>query len=86
MKNADDRLGIIMVTVILYLMSPIAFGFWLFACSDAGCFPVQSDSIGIPLAGYLFAWIVGLPFVILFCFGIEFLCRRADAGSEVRKS
>jgi hypothetical protein len=43
-----------------YLFSPIVYISWLVLELNAGAFPVNGDSIGIPIAGFLFIWLVGL--------------------------
>lgn len=56
-----SKLGrsIMIVLAFGYLVSPVAFSLLLFKQLDAGAFPPEADSIGIPIAGFVFLWLIG---------------------------
>jgi hypothetical protein len=61
--DRETQLSLIMVAFLLYLFSPIAYWLWLLHELDSGAFPVDADSIGIPLAGFMVLWFVGLVII-----------------------
>ena len=50
----------------------------LFILLQNGEFPTDRDSIGIPIAGFLLLWIVGIPFLVVACGAIEMIGRKYD--------
>lgn len=64
-----------MLTTLAYLCSPAANALFLFKGLENGDFPVNADSIGIPLFGFIVLWIVAFPIVIAFCFAVEIIFR-----------
>lgn len=85
-KTTYSRLGIIMILVCFYLMLPLAYFEWLSGAQLRGDFPAHADSIGIPFAGVRLAWFAGLPFLVAFCIGFEFLSRKMiDSASDTSR-
>lgn len=60
---------------LAYLASPFLFWQWLVSELEKGSFPVNADSIGIPLFGFIVLWVVAFPVVIAFCFAVEIIFR-----------
>ncbi len=56
---------IIVIAVLVYLTSSLLFGVGLYLCLTLGMFPPEADSIGIPFAGFMMLWFVGLVLGIL---------------------
>jgi len=81
-NTPENRLALIMFSFVAYLLSPIIFGLWLFACLENGCFPSEADSIGIPFAGFLVLWVIALPFFVAGCFAIEVVGRKFESMSR----
>lgn len=48
-----------MVLAFGYFVSPVAFSLLLIQQLQAGAFPPEADSIAIPIAGYIFLWLIG---------------------------
>ena len=82
MNTPENRLALIMLSFVAYLLSPIAYGLWLRVCLENGCFPSEADSIGIPFAGFLVLWVIALPFFVAGCFAIEVMGRRFESISR----
>jgi len=60
LRDRETQLSLIIVAFLLYLFSPVAYWLWLSHELDSGVFPVDSDSTGIPLAGFMVLWFFGL--------------------------
>ena len=60
LRDRETQLSLIIVAFLLYLFSPVAYWLWISHEIDSGAFPVDSDSIGIPLAGFMVLWFFGL--------------------------
>jgi len=58
--NPQLGLSLLMLGVFAYLFSPIAYWAWLNYELQQGAFPVDADSIGIPMMGFLLLWIFGI--------------------------
>jgi hypothetical protein len=63
LQNRETQLSLIMVAFLLYLFSPVANWLWLLHELESGAYPVEADSIGIPLAGFILLWFVGLVMI-----------------------
>ncbi len=53
---------------LVYAVLPFIYWKWLVYELESGTFPTKADSIGIPMAGFLFAWFAGLllfPIVLI---------------------
>lgn len=75
-KTGSNRLAVIMLTFFAYLLSSVLFVSWIYLELSAGVFSAESDSIGLPIAGFVLLWIVGLPFLIMAYILMEVLCRK----------
>jgi len=73
-KVRKKHLSIVATGFFAYLSLPFVFWTWLLHELEAGSFPPEADSIGIPMAGFLFLWFVGL-FV---CSGVIYLARQRE--------
>jgi hypothetical protein len=56
--NPQITLTVLMVTFLLYVASPFVYWSWLRYQLESGAFPLDADSIGIPMAGFLLLWFV----------------------------
>ncbi len=75
-NTPENRLSFIMLSSLIYLLSPILIGVWLYVSLVSGCFPVDADSIGLPFAGFVLIWIIGVPFFIVFCISMEIIGKK----------
>jgi len=84
MQHAPQtKLSLFILTTLLYLISPLLFGAWLYVGLQNGEFPVEADSIGLPFAGFMVVWFVAFPLVIVFCFAVEIFVRKmSDDGTS----
>jgi hypothetical protein len=64
-QASKTHLSIVMVGFLGYLTLPFLYWAWLMYELESGAFPPEADSIGIPLAGFLFLWIAGLFFAFV---------------------
>ena len=64
-RVAAQQLSILMIGFLTYLSLPFIFFAWLMYELESGSFPTEADSIGIPMAGFLLLWIVGLVFAVV---------------------
>jgi hypothetical protein len=80
--NTDEvRLSLYVLCVLGYFTLPILCGAGLWVLLDQGAFPADSDSIGIPLGGFMILWMVGLPFALISCALIEGIGKSIDKTS-----
>jgi hypothetical protein len=56
----DQRLAFTMLAALAYVLSPVAYGFWLWTELESGAFPPESDTISIPFMGFVLLWFGGL--------------------------
>jgi hypothetical protein len=70
-----------MLTFLFYVASPVVFYLFLNNALESGAFPPESDSIGLPLAGFMVLWLIALPFVVVLC-GITEMLGRKYYGSD----
>jgi hypothetical protein len=68
--NSETKTTILIMLTTGYILSPAALWFWLNYQFEAGAFPVHADSIGIPMAGFLFLWFVGWVAMIILSIGM----------------
>lgn len=69
-----------------YIYSPVAVGLYLRSEQEAGAFPVDADSIAIPMAGFLMLWILGWFFFGICFIGLNFWkrsCMQRDRNTTV---
>lgn len=64
MKDLNAQLSIVMLVFVTYLVSPVLFWFCLVFEFESDSFPSNADSIGIPMAGFIFLWLVGWVILI----------------------
>lgn len=63
-------LSLILLAAFLYLTAPLVEWWYYAAELERGSFPVNADSIAIPLFQFTFGWLTGAPvaaFLIWFC-------------------
>ena len=87
LRERETQLSMIMVGALLYLVSPLAFWLLLKSEWDSGVFPADSDSIGIPMAGFLLLWSIGIVTIPLVAISIVgagriLLNNKADKSHE----
>lgn len=70
----DQHLAFVILATLAYVLSPVAYGFWLWAELESGAFPPESDTISIPFAGFVLFWFGGLV-LIPFAVFIFAMCR-----------
>jgi len=70
MLSSETKLSILMTSIIAYTFSPGALWLWLSYEIESGSFPVDADSIGLPMAGFLFLWFVGWGRMIFAAFAL----------------
>jgi len=80
--SPETRLSMVMMFVITYIFSPGVFWLYLTYLLDAGAFPVEADSIGIPMAGFLLLWFVG--WVVMILAALALAIYRATFGTNLR--
>lgn len=80
--NSEAKLTVLIMLVAGYFLSPAVFWFWLKYQLEAGAFPVDADSIGIPMAGFLFLWFVGWILMIIVSLGLAIY--RQAFGTNLR--
>ena len=80
--NSEAKTMILIVLATGYIVSPAVFWLWLSYQLDAGAFPVNADSIGIPMAGFLFLWFVG--WVLMIVISIALAIYRQAFGTKLR--
>lgn len=68
-----------------YLSLPLLFGIYAYYSFGNGYFPPKADLIGMPLAAFLFIWVVCFPVFVTLCFSIEVLGRRIAFLSRERE-
>ena len=74
--TADQRLAFIMLAALAYILSPVAYGFWIWSELQSGAFPPESDTIAIPFMGFVLFWFGGLVaipfavFIVAVCRGV----------------
>jgi len=76
------RLSVIMLTTIGYAISPILFASYMFQLLEEGAFPPESDSIGIPIGGFVLLWLLFWPFFILACYLFEKLGKKIERNGQ----
>ena len=62
--SSETKLTILIMFMIAYILSPAAFWLWLSYELQAGTFPVNADSIGLPMGGFLIFWFLGWVLII----------------------
>jgi hypothetical protein len=63
------RLSLYITIFIVYWLSPWAHTAYVYRKLGDGAYPVDSDSIGIPISGFVMLWFIGIP-IIICSFGI----------------
>ena len=67
---------LIVVTLIVgYLYLPVGYWLWLKKELERGAFPVNADTIMIPMMGFLFCWMV-TPIGVIAAFAVAKFCDR----------
>ena len=66
--RSEMLLGALVAVLCGYFLLPVLFWKWLVYELEEGSFPVNGDSIGIPFAGFMLVWFVGL--IVLGVIGI----------------
>ena len=61
--SSHSRHLLTVAIIVGYMYLPVAYWFWLVTELEAGAFPVDADSLGIPMAGFLFLWAL-MPILI----------------------
>lgn len=74
--DPQTKLSILIMLLTAYILSPAAFWLWLSYELQAGSFPVNADSIGLPMGGFLILWFIGWLLMIVAAFALA-LYRRA---------
>jgi hypothetical protein len=80
--SPETKLSMVMMFVIAYIFSPGVFWLSLTYLLEAGAFPVEADSIGIPMGGFLLLWFVG--WVLMILAAIALAIYRATFGTNLR--
>ncbi len=74
--SSETKLSILIMLLTAYIFSPAAFWFYLSYELQAGSFPVNADSIGLPMGGFLILWFIGWILMIVAAFTLA-IYRRA---------
>lgn len=69
-KTPKDKLNLLVWTVLLYITAPFFEWINLESGLASGEFPVNADSIGLPLGLFIISWILFAPFVGVFTFWV----------------
>lgn len=87
LNTPEMRLTLVMLATVAYTFSPILFAAFMFKLLNEGAFPTNADSIGLPIAGFVFLWLLLWPFFILACFLFEKVGQRIarNRGVELRE-
>lgn len=80
--DPQTKLSFLIMLLTAYIFSPAAFWFYLSYQLESGAFPAQADSIGIPMAGFLFLWFVGWGLIIFGFFSVA-IYRRAFGTNDL---
>lgn len=56
--SKSQKLAVITSLVFGYLALPFLFAWYMYYLLSIGTFPPESDSIGIPIAGFTFIWLL----------------------------
>jgi hypothetical protein len=64
-KTPENKSSVAILAGLLYLTAPIVE--WVFYSTELarGTFPVNADSISIPLFGFMVVWLIGAPEAVL---------------------
>lgn len=65
LKTPKSRASVIALALALYLTAPVVEWFYYTTELDRGSFPVDADSIGLPLGMFMVGWLVGAPLAAL---------------------
>lgn len=75
LNTTQNRLMAIMFFAFGYLSLPLLFGVYAYYSFGRGYFPPKADLVGMPLAAFLFMWVVCFPVFVALCFSIELMGR-----------
>lgn len=63
LKESEKQLSLIMIGFLGYMFLPFFYWLWLEHELASGAFPINADSIGIPFAGFVILWFIGLVLI-----------------------
>ncbi len=72
-NTPENRLTVVMLSMIAYLLSPLVFAIWIFDRFGDGEVSANADSIGIPIGEFVILWIVGFPLITAICVAFELI-------------
>ena len=78
LNTPENRLALIIVLFIAYVLALFSYGLGLSECIFDGCFAAGSESDGSPLFESLVLWAKAFPFVAASAFAIEMLGQRIE--------
>ena len=62
--RSNRALSLLMILFAGYFFAPVIYWFWLEHEQSVGAFQTGADSIGIPFAGFMVIWFLGLVIVL----------------------
>jgi sterol desaturase/sphingolipid hydroxylase (fatty acid hydroxylase superfamily) len=65
LETPKKRSSVIALAIALYLTAPLVEWFYYRTELERGSFPVNADSIGLPLGMFMLGWFIGAPFAAL---------------------
>lgn len=82
LETTEKRLNVIMIFFLAYLISPIAYGAWLYSGLVKGAFQPDADAIMIPFAGCVLLWLLAFPFFLFACGLFEIVGRKIHGSKS----
>jgi len=64
-KTPKTRAALIALAVVLYLTAPIVEWFYFSNELGRGHYPVNADSIALPLGSFIIGWLIGSPVAVV---------------------
>lgn len=65
LTTPKNRITVAMLAALLYLTAPIVEWFYYSTELARGSYPVNADSIGLPVGLFTIVWLTGLPLVLV---------------------
>lgn len=72
LRTPKNRATVVVLAIVLYLTAPLVEWYYFNNELTRGSFPVNADSILLPISIFLTGWVVGAPVVALFlCYALQ---------------
>lgn len=72
LRTPKNRMSVAIIAAVLYLTAPLVEWFYYSIELARGSYPVNADSIGLPIGLFTIVWLIGLPLaavliLLIFC-------------------